>query len=163
MEEPHNTFVPEDSDDSASLQQHIEAQIAIAKHMRIRVAAVDESRAVLTAPLDVNVNDKGTAFAGSLFSVAVLAGWVWVTQHLSARGIAADVMVQEANVSYRMPVTAEFKAVAQAPAQAEIDKLDRMLRRTGRGRVALRVTVFQQEKSVLEFSGAYAAVLRASE
>ncbi len=40
-------------------------------------AADDDEPVVLRAPLAPNANHKGTAFGGSLYSLAVLTGWAW--------------------------------------------------------------------------------------
>ena len=52
----------------------------LAKHIGIVVESADDSAVVLRAPLAPNANYKGTAFGGSLYSVAVLTGWAWVTR-----------------------------------------------------------------------------------
>jgi hypothetical protein len=68
------------------LQNRIVQEFALAKHMGIRVESADDAAVVLRAPLTLNANYKGTAFGGSLYSVAVLAGWAWVTRHLAVQG-----------------------------------------------------------------------------
>ena len=47
----------------------------------------------LSAPLAPNINDKGTAFAGSTAGLATLTGWCLITLWLREQGIAADVMI----------------------------------------------------------------------
>jgi len=64
-------------------------------HIRVRTCAAhrhcgrgraDDSGIILSAPLLPNANYKGTAFGGSLFSVAVLTGWAWVSRYLDTSG-----------------------------------------------------------------------------
>ena len=54
------------------LQRRIDREIVLAKPMGIIVEAADERALVLRAPLAPNANHKGTAFGGSLYSLAVL-------------------------------------------------------------------------------------------
>ena len=57
------------------LQFRITSEFALARHIGIVVERADDSGIILSAPLLPNANYKGTAFGGSLFSVAVLTGW----------------------------------------------------------------------------------------
>lgn len=57
------------------IQKMIEQSIPIASHMGISILEIDAVHSVLTMDFACNVNDKQTAFAGSIFSVCSLAGW----------------------------------------------------------------------------------------
>src|SRR6185437_14612968 len=96
------------------LQQRIVGEFAVAKHMGIVVESADDSAVVLRAPLAPNANHKGTAFGGSLYSVAVLAGWAWATRYLASRGVAADAVIQESSTRFLAPVEGELRATAAA-------------------------------------------------
>lgn len=48
---------------------------------------------IIRAPLSANVNDKGTVFAGSIYSAAVLAGWQAVNYSMITRGVTASAAV----------------------------------------------------------------------
>src|ERR1700679_3599309 len=86
------------------LQNRIVGEFSLAKHIGIIVESADDAAVVLRAPLELNANYKGTAFGGSLYSVAVLTGWAWVTRYLAARGVAADAVIQESSVRFPAPV-----------------------------------------------------------
>jgi thioesterase domain-containing protein len=115
---------------------------------------------VLRAPFAPNTNYKGTAFGGSLFSLAVLAGWAWATRHLAARQIDADVVIQESTVRYLAPANGELRAVLEAPAAGTAQKFRRMLERAGRGRIRLQVGVFDGKTLATRFDGLYVALIR---
>ena len=83
------------------------------KTLGINLSGYARGRLELTAPLQPNVNDKGTAFAGSISSMLVLSGWGAVTLCLEEAGIHADVMAVESNTRYRRPACAEMKCVAE--------------------------------------------------
>jgi thioesterase domain-containing protein len=124
------------------------------------VERADDDGIVLSAPLAPNANDKGTAFGGSLFSVAVLTGWSWVARYLDAAGIAADAVIQESTIRYLRPVHGELRAALAPPAAADVDKFRKMLERARRGRIRLDVHIDQAQAPVLEFTGVYAAAHR---
>ncbi len=82
------------------LQERITGEFALAKHIGVVVESVDDRGIVLRAPLAPNANYKGTAFGGSLYSVAVLTGWAWVTYYLATRNLAADAVIQESTMRF---------------------------------------------------------------
>ena len=142
------------------LQQRIVGEFAVAKHMGIVVESADDSAVVLRAPLAPNANHKGTAFGGSLYSVAVLAGWAWATRYLASRGVAADAVIQESSTRFLAPVEGELRATAAAPSEVQIDKFRKMLQRAGRGRIRLRVEVGRDHIIAALFEGEFVAALR---
>ena len=58
------------------------ALIPLVREMQIEVLGEAEGRLRLRAPLAPNVNDKGSAFGGSLASLMTLAGWALATRKL---------------------------------------------------------------------------------
>jgi thioesterase domain-containing protein len=142
------------------LQNRIVGEFSLAKHIGIIVESADDDAVVLRAPLAPNANYKGTAFGGSLYSVAVLAGWAWVTRYLAARGLAADAVIQESSVRFLSPVQGELRARTAAPPEAQIDKFRKMLQRAGRGRIRLRVEINYGETLAALFEGVFAAAVR---
>jgi thioesterase domain-containing protein len=142
------------------LQNRIVGEFTLARHIGIIVETADDSAVVLRAPLAPNANYKGTAFGGSLYSVAVLTGWAWVTRYLAARGLAADAVIQESNVRFLAPVQGELRASVAAPTDAQIDKFRKMLQRAGRGRIRLRVEIIYDQTLAALFDGVFAAAVR---
>lgn len=142
------------------LQRLLDAHFPMAAHMGVVVEAADPRRVVLRAPLAPNVNHAGTAFGGSLFSVAVLAGWAWVTCRLAEERIDADAVIQESRMRFLAPARGELRAVLEAPPDAAVEKFGKMLRRSGRGRIGLRVEVRDGGTCAARFDGQFAALLR---
>jgi thioesterase domain-containing protein len=142
------------------LQDRIVGEFLLARHIGIVVESADDDAVVLRAPLAPNANYKGTAFGGSLYSLAVLAGWAWVTRYLAARGVAADAVIQESSMRFLVPVRGELRASAAAPAAAQIDKFRKMLQRAGRGRIPVRVEINYDQTLATLFEGVFAAATR---
>ena len=61
--------------DIVELNRRIQAEIPAVGALRLEVVYADSSRVAVRIPADGNGNDKGTLFAGSLYSGLVLAGW----------------------------------------------------------------------------------------
>jgi thioesterase domain-containing protein len=142
------------------LQQRIAREFPLARHIGIVVDSADDAGIVLRAPLAPNSNDKGTAFGGSLYSVAVLTGWSWVARYLAAHELKADAVIQESTIRYLAPVEAELCASLEAPLEAQVSKFRRMMERAGRGRIRLCVDIHSQAAVAVRFEGVFAAALR---
>jgi|SRR5580658_739213 thioesterase domain-containing protein len=142
------------------LQRRIATEFPLARHIGIVVDSADDAGIVLRAPLAPNSNDKGTAFGGSLYSVAVLTGWSWVARYLAAHEVKADAVIQESTIRYLVPVDAEICASLAAPSEAQVNKFRRMMERAGRGRIRLRVDIFCKAAVAVRFEGVFAAALQ---
>jgi len=146
--------------DAAWLERTLESGIPLARHLGIRVASIDEGAIRLTAPLGPNRNHQGTAFGGSLFSLAVLTGWAWTTLLLKRGRYEADAVVQDSRIEYLAPARGPLESVLEPPASAEVERLRRMLERSGRGRIRLDVEVRVATLAVARFEGSFVALRR---
>ncbi len=142
------------------LQERIDREIMLAKPMGIIVEAADETALVLCAPLAPNANHKGTAFGGSLYSLAVLTGWAWLTRFLASRKLDAEAVIQESSMRFLAPVHGDMRACIAIPGAAEIDKFEKMLVRAARGRIRLQVTMHEGARLATVFDGLFAAAMR---
>jgi len=142
------------------LQQRIATEFPLARHLGIVVDSADDSGIVLRAPLAPNSNDKGTAFGGSLYSLAVLTGWSWVARYLAAHEFNADAVIQESTIRYLAPVDGELCASLAPPSEAQVNKFRKMMERAGRGRIRLRVDIHCKDAVAVHFEGVFAAALR---
>ncbi len=113
----------------------------------------------LGAPLEPNLNDKGTGFAGSIASIATLSGWCLLTLWLRDRGIDADVMIAKSEQRYLAPVTDRLEAIASLPDDDVVEQFWQRFQEKQRARLPISVAI-GNEKVLFELQGDYAAVLR---
>jgi thioesterase domain-containing protein len=144
----------------AWLKVALEREIPLTRHLALEVEKADDARVQLCAPLAPNRNHRGTAFGGSLFSLAVLTGWAWTTRYLAIHDIPADALIQESSIRYLAPARGALEATLEAPAAAAVRKFHRMLERAGRGRIHLPVEVHVARTVVARFEGLFVATLR---
>jgi thioesterase domain-containing protein len=142
------------------LQDRIDREIMLARPMGVIVETADDSKLVLRAPLAPNANHKGTAFGGSLYSLAVLTGWAWLTRFLASRKLDAEAVIQESSMRFLKPVHGEMRACLEIPAAADIDKFQKMLVRADRGRIRLQVKMYEGSALATIFDGLFAAAMR---
>jgi thioesterase domain-containing protein len=163
MKTPNMILRENDVDDAFGvgyLQSRIEREFPLARHLSVSVDAAHDGAVVLRAPLTPNANHKGTAFGGSLFCVAVLAGWAWATRYIESRGLNADAVIQESTIRYLKPVSGEFRGALKAPPPENVDKFLKMLARSGRGRLRLHVEIQDGPLLAARFDGVFVAALR---
>jgi thioesterase domain-containing protein len=145
------------------LQDQIDRQIMLARPMGVIVESADDLRLVLRAPLAPNANHKGTAFGGSLYALAVLTGWAWLTRFLATRKLDAEAVIQESSMRFLKPVHGEMRACLEIPSAADIDRFQRMLVRAARGRIRLQVKMYEGSALATVFDGLFAAAMRRQE
>lgn len=62
------------------------------------------------APLEGNTNDKGTMFAGSIFSACILCGYRAAERAFADAGIQGETVAARADIKYRRPVGSDAVA-----------------------------------------------------
>lgn len=145
-------------DDSAAmeLERYLHDRIPVSRLMEIRVAVCDPGRLVLVAPLDVNHNHLGTAFGGSLATVATLAGYGALWMALGDR--EAHVVVRRSEIDYLRPVTGEIRAECDLPEGDGGDGFQRAFKAKGKARMKLVVSIRDDAGECVSFSGEFVAM-----
>jgi thioesterase domain-containing protein len=146
--------------DEELLNSFLFSGIPIADAMGLQVISYGAEGLTLSAPLGPNRNDKGTAFAGSIYSAAVLAGWGLVTLGLREAGLDASVVVKDAEIRYLVPVVAPFTSFCASPKAPEWREFLSSVKTKKGGKITLAVEVTQETGKAARFEGLYAAFLR---
>jgi thioesterase domain-containing protein len=139
------------------LEAVLREEIPLTQAMDLRVAEASLVRVVLTAPLEPNHNHKRTAFGGSLYSLAVLAGWGLLWIRLRDAGLDGHVVIAKSEAEYLRPVVEELRAAAEADEKVMATALE-LYRRKGKARVLLTARIGREGEEGLRFFGTYALV-----
>lgn len=125
-----------------ALEQLLHHDIPLTREMGVTVLSWHDHQLRLHIPLEPNINHKSTMFGGSLYCGAVLAGWGWMHLRLREAGIEdGHIVIQEGQISYPLPVTADAIAICQAPDDKVWDKFLRTYQRYGRARLMLPTSI----------------------
>ncbi|MBU6420625.1 MAG: YiiD C-terminal domain-containing protein [Gammaproteobacteria bacterium] len=138
------------------LEVYLHAHIPLVQHMHARVDTCNAAGLTLSAPLAANLNHEGTAFGGSLDSLAMLACWglVWL---LLEPGPAAHIVVAESRMQFLRPVTDILIARCAMPeATARQTFLDTLQRRN-KARLKLQAEITQSHAVCAKFAGQFVA------
>lgn len=127
--------------------------------LQVRIAGCEGGRLRLEAPLAANVNDKGTAFGGSLVSLMTLAAWGLVTLRLGQAGLQAEVYVADTEVRYLAPLRSDLHAEAWLAEGEDWTAFLATLRERGKARATLQSRVLLPDGRVAcEARARYAAI-----
>jgi thioesterase domain-containing protein len=132
---------PTHAEQAQQLVQFMRDEIPMARAMDIRLGDSNADHLTLLAPLQPNVNDKGSAFGGSLVSVMTLNGWALVELALRGRGEDCDLFVGESSVHYLTPVLQDFRSDAKLSAHADWPTFFRTLNNRGKARIEVNCAV----------------------
>jgi thioesterase domain-containing protein len=110
----------------AELERTWHDEIPISKAMGIRVAEFTNDRLVVRAQLAPNINVHGTAFAGSLYSIAALCGWGMTWLQLKTRAIVGSIVIADGRIQYDRPVKSEIVASCRFSADEHAAALGRL-------------------------------------
>jgi thioesterase domain-containing protein len=152
------------TDLSDAALRDLEAQLLAmppARALQLRVTGGHHDRLRLQAPLAANVNDKGTAFGGSLVSLMTLAAWGLTVLKIEQAGLRAEVYVADSEVRYRAPLRDDLTAEAWLDEGGSWDTFLATLRARGRARATLAAHVLLPDGGVAtESRSRYAAILK---
>ena len=140
------------------LQNKLHNEILPTKTLDFRVDKLDGKSLSLTAPLEANINDKGTAFGGSIASLCTITGWsmCWVIAKL--KDIECDMVVYESSMSYSRPITKDFEAVVSFPTVEDIERIKIKMDEKNKATIELEVIISENGKECVKYTGKYALV-----
>lgn len=144
---------------AARLQAKFLREIPLTRHLGLRVDAYHGNELRISAPLAPNVNDKGTAFAGSLNALMTLAGWGLVQLRLQEAGESCDIVIHKAELVYSAPIRTAFQAVA-AVTEADWAAGMQRLKSRGRGRILVATRAEANGETAATLAGQYVALRR---
>ena len=138
-----------------NLQKKIQSNIPLSEAMQFTIVELDSCSILVRAPLQPNVNIHGTGFAGSIYSVAVLAGWALCSHIMELNQLAGDLVVADAKIKYHSPINGDIEC------QGEVTEVDRdafcnSFKKLGKGKLELTINVGRLPNAILQ--GSYFAI-----
>ncbi len=142
--------------DHHALEDLFYRHIPITKVLGIHVASYDGIRLVLRAPLTVNANHYGTAFAGSIGALLVLGGLAIIRLKLADMGFGARIMMTRSRITYARPVTTDIEVFCELASQLVASRMRRHLNRQDAINVKIGGGVKGMSGMAVKYSGLYA-------
>ena len=125
----------------------------ISKVMGISVVSYDRESLTVAALLAPNINPHQSAFGGSLFSIAALAGWGLMQMKLSELLLDCNTVVMSGEVSYERPVLEQLLRVCRLPNDSA--KVFETLVREGAASTTLTSVFKSNNKNAMRLAAKY--------
>jgi len=123
---------------ATDLVRQVHTEIPLTSALQLSLQSFDGSTLVLCVPLAPNVNDKGTAFAGSITSLGCITGWTLLTLWSEQAFGHCQCAVYDAQFHFSQPLKGDFTATVSLPDMAP---LLNSLQRKGKGKVSLDIAL----------------------
>ena len=138
------------------LQKKLHNEIPLTKLMNINIKEYNEKELITTAPLNINTNDKGTAFGGSLSTMTIISSWslCWLISKELGFNSKNIVVIKNEN-SYKKPVTKDIVCYTQKPSQQEIATLKEKLQTKKSASIKINSIIIENNETCVEFQGYY--------
>jgi len=138
------------------LVHYLREHVPLTRHIDIHAGLHTAKWFELNAPLAPNLNDKHTAFGGTLATLCTLSGWCVVSYLCREADIKVDIAVTESHIRYHMPVTSDpVAARTWFPDQALVDSFVQDLNQQGKTRLELRAEVKADDQVAASFNSEY--------
>ncbi|MDD2292539.1 MAG: thioesterase domain-containing protein [Aliarcobacter sp.] len=138
------------------LQNKLHNEIPLTKMMGIKVQEYNEKELITTAPLNININDKGTAFGGSLATMTIISAWslCWlITEELGLQ--SNNIVVIKNEHSYKKPVTKDIICFTTKPSVEEIEILKNKLLTKKSASIKIKSQIIEDGEICVDFIGYY--------
>ena len=136
------------------LEQKIRSEIPVAGQMGLRVAGYESGTLTIEAALEPNINVHGTAFGGSLYSIAALTGWGLIYLRLQEVGINPNIVIVGGDVKYQLPVTEKIVARSTL-SDVDFSRFLQTYKRKGIARMTQSVNIVTGQGVAMTLAGRY--------
>uniref|UniRef100_UPI004047273D YiiD C-terminal domain-containing protein n=1 Tax=Aliarcobacter sp. TaxID=2321116 RepID=UPI004047273D len=138
------------------LEKKLHDEIPLTKLMGIGIKSYNEKELISTAPLEININDKGTAFGGSLSTITIISSWslCWLISKELGFDSKNIVVIKNEN-SYKKPVTQDIICYTQKPSKEEISILKEKLESKKSASIKINSMIIEDNEICVEFKGYY--------
>lgn len=138
------------------LQNKLHNEIPLTKMMELKIQDYNEKELITTAPLSVNINDKGTAFGGSLSTMTIISAWslCWlISKELGFN--SNNIVIIKNETSFRKPVTKDIICHTKKPSNEEIKILKKKLLTKKSASIKIKSRIVENDEVCVDFLGYY--------
>ncbi len=144
----------------ADFSKKIRADMPIANYMGLEVVSFDDHSATVRAPISPNLNDKKTAFGGSLYSICTVGCWSLVALNLAKRDLTADIIIYDSQMKYFKPLTEDIEATCTLAEGANWDDFNKSIDENGKAKIAATAEVKLGDEQANAYAAKFAVILR---
>ena len=138
------------------LENKLHNEIPLTKFMDLKITKYDEKELITIAPLNKNINDKGTAFGGSLATMTIISSWsiCWLISKELGFDSNNIVVIKNEN-SYKKPVTKDIICHTTKPTIEQLNILKEKLEKKKSASIKIYSKIIEDGEICVEFEGYY--------
>lgn len=138
------------------LEKKLHTEIPMTEYMQIQVEGIEDNHLITSAPIEPNINDKGTGFAGSLSTLVTISAWSACYLEVAKLGYKESMIaVVRGDTSYRLPITKNFRCETTFPSKKDIQIIKKKLRENQSASIKIKSLIKEDEHICVEFVGIY--------
>lgn len=142
-----------------NLDSFLKKHLPLARAAGVEVDHYDGECLQVSAPLELNINDKQTAFGGSLYNLCVIAAWGMTDLKAKELGFTGDIVVAKGEINYLRPLKSRLVAQAFSPSCAVLEKTSESYQHRGKAIFTISAQILDEQQQVcVEFEGKYAVL-----
>ena len=139
-----------------TLVDYLRNHVPLTREIDIRAGTKNDLWLELSAPLSPNLNDKMTAFGGTLATLCTLSGWCVTSMLCRGQRQKIDIAVIDSQIRYHRPVTADpITARAYFPPVADQQILIEQLKNDGCAKLTIKAKVKEDDAIAVSFEARY--------
>ncbi len=148
--------------DLSKFEAECRREVPLLNAMHLSFVAYADATLTMEAPLAPNINNKGTAFGGSIASICLFAGWAVSTLALAEAGIAnTEIVVYRNEMTFERPA----RGLLSVRAWIDPDELAACAEKlqpedSARHRLAINVDLFHDGNRCATMEGLYVVWLK---
>jgi thioesterase domain-containing protein len=143
---------------STELTALLHKDIPITKQMGSSIIHIDEKLCIAEVELASNLNHKGTAFGGSIYSCCALASYGLFLNGLRSHGSQTkNIVIAEGEIKYLLPVTDDFEVKATWHSDKDRQKFFDQLGKKHKAKTHVIAKVICKGDVCAEFKGLFVA------
>lgn len=141
-----------------AFRQLIKHEIPLSNAMQLEILDYQDNCLSARAPLDPNINDKGSAFGGSQAALMTLVAWGVVWLETRKAGLDCDIVIHKGEITWLRPLRDEILIQCQLPDADTIKLFKQTYTNKGKAALDLYVTTSDGENITSEFNCRYVAL-----
>lgn len=138
-------------------EKFLHEKIPITKAMGIEVIEFSKSKVKMSAKLNANINDKLTAFGGSINALMTICGWAMVFINIKEIDADADIVIKKSTINYLAPIKEDFIAECELIDQEERKNFLEWYTIHKKSRLNLKIFIKNDKTTFAQYDGQYVA------
>lgn len=138
------------------LEKKLHNEIPLTKLMELSIVSYDKNKLITKAPLNININDKGTAFGGSLSTMTTISAWSVALLLSKELGVDnSNIVIINCETNFKRPVTKDIICETVVPSKDEIQILKEKLHLKNSGSIKISSQIVEDNNVCVVFNGTY--------